>query len=189
MLHALAKNWWVILLNGLCAIAFGVLAIAWPGLTLLALIIMFGVYCLADGITAIIASFAKNEKGAPWWQMLLIGVVSIGAGICAFAWPGLTALTLVMIIAAWSIARGIFEIIAAIELRKVIDNEWLLILAGVVSIIFGIVLFARPGPGALALVWVIGFFAIARGVLLVMLSLRLRGVASRGDQLRAAPAV
>jgi len=188
MLTALARNWWVVLLNGLAAIAFGILAIAWPGPTLLVLIILFGAYCLADGITAIYASFARNEKGATWWQMLLLGVVSILAGIAAFAWPGLTALALVMVIAAWSVVHGIFEIIAAIELRKVIDNEWLLALAGVVSILFGIVLFARPGEGALALVWVIGFFAIARGVLLVMLSFRLRGFANRVESLRASPA-
>jgi uncharacterized membrane protein HdeD (DUF308 family) len=189
MLPALARNWWVVLLNGLAAIGFGILAIAWPGLTLLALVILFGVYCLADGITAIVASFAKNERGGSWWQMLLLGVVSILAGIAAFAWPGLTAIALVMIIAAWSVVHGIFEIVAAFELRKVIDNEWLLALAGVVSILFGIVLFARPGEGALTLVWVIGFFAIARGVLLVMLSFRLRGLANRVETLRAAAAV
>jgi uncharacterized membrane protein HdeD (DUF308 family) len=175
MLHSLARHWWVLLLNGVFAIAFGIMAVAWPGLTLVALIMLFAVYCIADGITAIMAAFNKKERGH-WLPMFLLGIVSIIVGIGAIAWPGLTAIALVMFIAAWSIVKGVFEIVAAVELRKEIDNEWLLILAGVVSILFGIVLFARPGQGALALVWVIGFFAIARGALLVMLSLRLRGV-------------
>lgn len=175
MLHALARQWWVLLLNGLCAIAFGILAFAWPGLTLLALIWLFGVYCLADGITAIVVSITKHERGM-WWQMLILGIVSVVAGIGAIAWPGLTAIALATFIGVWALIRGIFEIIAAFELRKVIDNEWLLALAGLVSILFGIVMVARPGEGAMALVWVIGFYAIARGTLLVMLAIRLRGV-------------
>jgi uncharacterized membrane protein HdeD (DUF308 family) len=175
MLNALARQWWVLLLNGVLAIAFGILACSWPGLTLFALIMLFAVYCIADGITSIIAAFNKKQRGH-WFMMLLIGVVSILAGIAAIAWPGLTAIALVMIIAAWAIMKGVFEIVAAIELRKEIDNEWLLGLAGVVSILFGIVLFARPGEGALALIWVIGFFAIARGALLIMLGMRLRRI-------------
>ena len=188
MLHALAKQWWVLLLNGICAILFGILAFSWPGLTLFVLILMFAVYCIADGITALLAAFGK-KSGGHWFPMLLLGAVSILAGIGAFVWPGLTALALVYVIAAWSIVKGVFEIVAAIELRKEIDNEWLLILAGVVSILFGIVLFAKPGEGALALVWVIGFFAIARGVLLIMLSLRLRSVNSTLTSAKAAPAM
>jgi len=187
MLQALARHWWVLLLNGLFAILFGILAVAWPGLTLLALIWIFGVFCLADGATSIVLSFARSERGM-FWQMLLLGLVSVIAGLCALAWPGLTALTLVYVIAAWSIVRGVGEIIAAIELRKVIDNELLLGLAGFVSILFGIVLFARPGEGALAVVWVIGVFAIARGALLVMLSFRLRGLHSAHSAARPAGA-
>ena len=175
MLNALARQWWVLVLNGVCAIAFGILAFSWPGLTLFALIMLFAVYCIADGVTAIIAAFNKKERGH-WFSMLLIGVVSILAGLGAIAWPGLTAIALVMVIAAWAIVKGVVEIVAAIELRKEIANEWLLVLAGIVSILFGIVLFARPGEGALTLVWVIGFFAIARGALLVMLGMRLQRI-------------
>jgi uncharacterized membrane protein HdeD (DUF308 family) len=187
MLHSLARQWWVLLLNGVSAVLFGILAVCWPGLTLLALLWLFGIFCLVDGASAIGVSFARGDRGM-FWPMLLLGVVSIIAGLCALAWPGLTALALVTLIGAWSIVRGLFEIIAAIELRKVIDNELLLGLAGVVSILFGIVLFARPGEGALALVWVIGVFAIARGALLVMLALRFRSIGASHPSARPAAA-
>ncbi len=175
MLTLVARKWWVLLLNGLCAIAFGLMAFAWPGVTVVALVILFGAYCLADGITAVTASLGRDEKGKSWGQMLFIGIISIAAGITAPVWPGMTAVVLLMIIAFWAIVRGFIEIIAAIELRKVIQNEWLLILAGAASVLFGVVLIARPGVGALALIWVIGVFAMLRGFLLVALAFKLRG--------------
>jgi uncharacterized membrane protein HdeD (DUF308 family) len=177
LLVAIARKWWVLLLNGLCAILFGVMAFAWPQVTLLALVILYGVYCLADGITALGASLARREEGRPWGRMLLIGIVSIAAGVVTFLWPGITAIALLVIIAVWAIIHGITEIIAAIELRKFIHNEWLLILAGVVSVLFGVVMIARPGVGALSLIWVIGTFAILHGLLLVALAFKLRGLA------------
>ena len=172
---AMARKWWILMLNGLCAIAFGVMAFVWPGLGLLTLIILFGVYCIADGITAVGASLARSGDGRSWALMLVAGLISIAAGTVAFARPGLTAYALLILIAVWAMLRGVFEIVAAIELRKLIRNEWFLILAGAVSILFGAVLIARPGAGALAVIWLIGAAAIARGVLLEILSLRLRG--------------
>ena len=176
MITALARKWWVLLINGLCAIAFGLMAFAWPGVTLVALIFLFGLYCLIDGITAIMASVARDDRGRSWWQMLLIGLISIAAGIAVFAWPGITAVTLLMFIAFWAIVRGTFEILAAIELRKVIEHEWLLVLSGIVSIVFGLLLVSRPGAGALAVVGLIGTLAIIRGCLLIGLAFRLRGL-------------
>jgi uncharacterized membrane protein HdeD (DUF308 family) len=111
--------------------------------------------------------------------MLCIGAISILAGIVAFAWPGITAVALLFVIAAWAIARGVFEILAAIRLRKEIDNEWLLGLAGAASIVFGIMLVAWPGAGLISLVWLIAAYSIAFGVLSILLSLRLRGLRSR----------
>lgn len=173
LLHALAKNWWLLLLRGILAIVFGILAFAWPGITLVTLVLFYGAYALVDGIFAIAAAIMGGAPGSRWW-LALVGLFGIAAGILTFAWPGLTALVLLFFIAGWAIAMGVFEIVGAIRLRKEIDNEWWLILGGIVSVLFGIVLLARPGAGALALIWVIGSFAILFGILNIAFALRLR---------------
>ena len=174
MLQTLAKNWWMVLLRGIAAIVFGVLAFAWPGLTLLTLVIIYGAYALVDGVIALIAAFSGGAKPAPTWWLIVAGIAGIVVGIATFVWPGITALVLIVFIGVWSIVHGIFEIVGAIKLRKEIDNEWWLILAGVLSVIFGVLVLAMPGAGALALIWVIGAYAIVFGILLVGFSLRLR---------------
>ncbi len=184
MLELLAKNWWTFTLRGIAAIVFGILALLWPGITLLALIILFGAYAIVDGVLAIIAAIAPRQRqdlphARPWWAYLLWGLLGIAAGIIAFLWPGITALALLYIIAFWAIVRGVMEIIAAIQLRRVITNEWLLILAGVLSIVIGIVLLGWPAAGALGLVWFIGFMSILLGAMLIGLSVRLKGVKNR----------
>lgn len=173
VLHGLAKNWWAVLLRGLAAIVFGILAFAWPGITIWSLIIVFGAYALVDGVFAIIAA-ATGGAPAPRWWMAVVGVIGILAGIVAFVYPVLTGLTLLMLIAAWAIVSGIFEIVGAIRLRKEIDNEWLLILHGVLSVLFGLFIWLNPGAGALAMIWVIGAYAIIGGVLLSVLAFRLK---------------
>jgi uncharacterized membrane protein HdeD (DUF308 family) len=172
-LHALARNWWLILIRGICAVIFGILAFAWPGITLLTLVLLYGAYAMADGIFAIIAAFKGGTMGSRWW-LGVVGLLGVAAGIIAFSAPGLTAIVLLLIIACWSIAMGIAEIYGAIKLRKEIEGEWLLILSGILSVLFGIALLARPGIGALALVWLIGSFAIVYGILTIGFSLRLR---------------
>jgi uncharacterized membrane protein HdeD (DUF308 family) len=172
-LHALAKNWWLLLLRGIAGIIFGVLAFIWPGITLLTLIIFYGAYALIDGIFAIIAAFRGGEAQSRWW-LLLIGILGIAAGLLTFLWPGLTALVLALFIGAWSLIHGIFEIVGAIKIRKEIDNEWWLILSGALSVIFGLVMLILPGAGALALVWVIGAYSIIFGALLVGFAFRLK---------------
>jgi uncharacterized membrane protein HdeD (DUF308 family) len=174
MLHALAKSWWLVLLRGIAAIVFGVLAFIWPGLTLLTLVLFYGAYALVDGVLALIAAFTGSAKPVPTWWLVLIGLFGIAAGLVTFLWPGITALVLIIFIGAWAIAHGIFEIVGAIKLRKEIDNEWWLILAGALSVLFGILVLAAPGAGALGLIWVIGAYSIVFGILLVGLSLRLR---------------
>src|SRR5262249_52292292 len=174
MLHAMAKGWWLVLLRGIAAIVFGVLAFVWPGLTLLTLVLFYGAYALVDGVVALISAFSGGAKPVPTWWLILVGLFGIAAGLVTFLWPGITALVLIIFIGVWSIAHGIFEIVGAIKLRKEIDNEWWLILAGALSVLFGIIVLALPGAGALALIWVIGAYAIVFGVLLVGLSLRLR---------------
>jgi uncharacterized membrane protein HdeD (DUF308 family) len=179
MLRALGQNWWVLVLQGLAAILFGLGAIAWPGLTLAALIALFGAYALVDGIAALVGMFQAREPGRPWWVFLLWGLVGVGAGLATFAYPGITALILVYFIAARALLSGIFQVVAAVMLRKEIENEWLLIASGALSVAFALWLFAAPGEGALALTWTIGIFAIVIGGLLIALGFRVRGLHER----------
>jgi len=173
MVHALAKNWWLLLLRGIAAIIFGVLAFAWPGVTLLTLILFYGAFALVDGVLAIIAAITGGAPGPRWW-LVIVGLLGIAAGLLTFLMPGLSALVLLFFIAGWAIATGVFQIIGAIQLRKEIDNEWLLILGGIISVLFGIGVMLAPGAGALALIWVIGTYAMIIGVLFVALAFRLK---------------
>jgi uncharacterized membrane protein HdeD (DUF308 family) len=176
MLQTLAQNWWAIVLRGVCAILFGLGAFLWPGITLAVLILLYGAYALLDGILAVAWSFVKRRAGGFPWGVFVAGLAGIVAGLLTFIWPGLTALVLLYLIAVWAIVRGIFEIIAAIRLRKELKNEWLLGLSGLLSIVLGVLLIAAPGAGALALLWWIGAFAIVFGVVMVLLGFRLKGL-------------
>jgi uncharacterized membrane protein HdeD (DUF308 family) len=170
----LAKNWWLIVLRGVLAILFGLSAFLWPGLTLLVLITMFGVYAIVDGVVAVVSGLKQVKNSSRWWVFLLEGLVSIGAGVVALIWPDLASAVLLGIIAAWAIITGVFEISAAIRLRREINNEWLLMLGGLLSILFGVALIWWPAAGGLALIWIMGSYALIFGVLLIALGFRLR---------------
>ncbi len=172
-LHALARNWWLLLLRGIAGILFGLLAFAWPGITLLSLVILYGFYALVDGLFAILAAIKGGNAESRWW-LILIGILGVAAGLLTFFWTGITALVLTMFIGAWALIHGIFEIVGAIKIRKEIDNEWWLILSGALSVIFGLMVLIMPGAGALALIWVIGAYAIIFGGLLVGFAFRLK---------------
>ncbi len=163
----IARNWWLFLLRGLAALAFGVLSLLWPGLSLFTLILFFGAYALVDGAFALAAAIVGRGSTELRWWLVLLGLLGIGIGIATFLWPGLTALTLLYFIAGWVVATGALQTIGAIELRKAIENEWWLILDGALSVLFGILLFIMPGAGALALIWLIALFAIAYGLLMI----------------------
>jgi uncharacterized membrane protein HdeD (DUF308 family) len=173
LLPLLCKNWWVLLLRGFCGVMFGLLALVWPGLTLVTLIFVYGAFAGADGITAILAAI-RGGTIAPRWWLVLVGLFALAASAMAFFMPGVTALILLYIIGGWAVARGIFEIVGAIQLRKVLANELALILSGLLSVAFGILVFVHPGAGALSLVWLIGAYAMAAGLLCIALSLRLK---------------
>lgn len=174
MLTFLSKNWWILVLRGVAAIVFGGLTFLAPAVTLGVLVLFWGAYALVDGVFGVIAAVRGPHKdGFPWW-MLAMGIVGILAGLYTFMAPAVTALVLLYLIAVVAIVRGVMEIAAAIRLRKEIDNEWWLILAGAVSLLFGIFLFLSPGAGALAVVLYIGIMAIVVGVFEVMLGLKLR---------------
>ena len=174
LLHGLADNWWLFLIRGIAAIIFGILALVWPGVTLVTLMLFYGAFALVDGVSALAAAITGNVSVAPLWWLAIVGLLGITAGILTFLWPGITALLLLLFIAGWSIAMGVFQIIGAVRLRKDIDNEWLLILSGALSVLFGIVLFLMPGAGALALIWLIAFYAILFGVVTLAFAFRLR---------------
>ncbi len=176
MLQTLAKNWWAIVLRGVFAVLFGLGAFFWPGITLAALVLLYGAYLFADGIMAVVWAIAGRAAGPFPWGVFLAGLASIVGGLLTFFMPGLTALVLLYLIAAWAIVRGVFEIIAAFHLRRELTNEWLLALNGVLSVLFGILLIAAPGAGALAVLWLIATFAIIVGVVMIMLGFRLKGL-------------
>ena len=176
MLETLARNWWAIVLRGVFAVLFGLGAFFWPGITLVVLVALYGAYLFADGILAVVWALMGRRAGAFPWGVFLAGLASIIAGVLTFLMPGLTALVLLYLIAVWAIVRGIFEIIAAFHLRRELTNEWLLALNGVLSVLFGILLIAAPGAGALAVLWIIGTFAVIVGVVMIMLGFRLKGL-------------
>lgn len=176
MLAEFASSWWLLLLRGVCAILFGLMAFAWPGLSLLTLVLLYGAYALVDGAIALGAAVAGRGGAVSTWWLVLVGILGVGVGILTFLWPGITAFTLLVMIAVWAIVKGVFEIAGAISLRKQIENEWLLVLGGLASVAFGVLLLVNPGAGALAVVWLIAAWAVAFGVVLVSLAFRVRGL-------------
>jgi uncharacterized membrane protein HdeD (DUF308 family) len=179
-LQPLTRSWWLMLLRGVASIVFGIAAFIWPGLTVLALTLLFGAFAMADGIFSLGAALTgSGERSIPTWWLVVIGLLGIAAGTVAFLWPGLTAFALVVMIGAWAVAIGILEIIGAIWLRHEIEDEWLLIAAGILSVLFGAAILLKPGAGALALAWAIGAFALLSGILHVAFALRLKGVQGR----------
>jgi uncharacterized membrane protein HdeD (DUF308 family) len=172
MLHTLAANWWALALRGLVAVLFGLLTFFLPGITLVTLVLLFGAYALVDGVFNVIAFF---RVASHQWALLVEGVVGILAGLLTFAWPAITALALLYLIAFWAILTGIFEVVAGIRLRKTIANEWLLLLMGFLSLSFGLLILFAPGAGALAIILWIGAYALVFGIFLLALAFRLRG--------------
>jgi uncharacterized membrane protein HdeD (DUF308 family) len=174
MVIALSRNWWALALRGLVDVLFGVSAFAFPGIALAALVLAYGAFALVGGIFAVAAALVGRTHGIPWWSLLVEGIFGIAVGVITFLWPGITELALLYLIAFWALVTGVLEIVAAIRLRKEIQGEWLLGAAGVLSILLAVVLIARPGTGALAVIWTIGAYAIAFGVFLIVLGFRLR---------------
>jgi uncharacterized membrane protein HdeD (DUF308 family) len=169
MVSTFASHWWVLLLRGIFAVLFGLMALFLPGLTLVTLILLCGFYFILDGMMALLIGGRAHT-----WTLLGVGVLGIIAGVLTFIFPGLTGFSLLILIAAWAIVTGIFEVIAAIRLRKEISNEWMLIIGGAISVLFGVVLLTNPAAGALAMIWVIGAYAIVFGITMCVLAFRLR---------------
>jgi uncharacterized membrane protein HdeD (DUF308 family) len=184
MLEVLARSWWLVVLRGAVSIVFGILAFIWPGITLSVLVLFFGAYVLIDGVFSLITAFGDQARGRRAWP-IISGIAGILVGIATFIWPGLTALVLIYLIGIWAIIIGVVAIVTGIALRRQLTGEWLLILAGVISVVFGIVMLFDPRAGALTVIYVIAAYAVVFGILFVVLGLRLRRVR---DELPASPA-
>jgi uncharacterized membrane protein HdeD (DUF308 family) len=176
MLVVFTSSWWALVLRGIAGILFGVLAFIWPNITLTVLVFLFGAYALVDGAFSIAAGIKSHGEYKRWWLLLIEGVLSVGAGFFAFFVPAMTALILLILIASWAIVTGVFEIAAAIQLRKVITGEWMLALSGLLSVLFGGLLLYNPVGGALAVVWLIGAYSVVFGILLLAFGIKLRGL-------------
>lgn len=173
----LSHAWWVLLLRGLLSIGFGVLVFALPKHTLLGLVFFYAAYVVVDGLFSIVGAFRSGASGRV--MLFVSGVISLVAGLAAMAWPGLTAVVFVWILAFWSVFRGLAEIFMAIRLRKEITNEWALILAGLISVLFGVALFSSPLFGVMVIMWMIGAWAVLFGVLFVFLAFKVRALRRR----------
>jgi len=175
MTTVLTRNWWALALRGIFAILFGLAAFVIPGITLAVLVALFGAYAVVDGVLAIVAGVRAAERHERWWSLVLKGLAGIVAGVLAFIWPALTALALLYLIAGWAIVTGVLEIVAAVHLHRA-HGEWLLIVNGVLSILFGLFAIVWPGAGVLTLLWMIGVYAIVFGAVLLVLAFRLRNL-------------
>jgi len=174
LVRTLAERWWVWLLRGIVAILFGVLAFTQPGMTLRTLVLFYGAFVLVDGASAVAVGFMTKT-----WGLIVSGILGILAGILTFAYPGITELVLLYIIASWALLTGILEIIAAVQFRKEIQGEWVLGINGALSILIGLWMVARPGAGLLSIVWLIGCYATLFGIVMIALAFRLKGLGKR----------
>lgn len=176
MIQLHAERWWAVVLRGLVAVLFGAVTLIWPNLTLAALIIMYGVFALADGAMGLIGLLSGRRGSGPRWAHLVDALLSIAAGLIALLWPGITSLALLWLVAAWALARGLLQVVLAISQRDRLARPWLLVLAGVLSLLLGVVYAIFPQAGILSLVWILGVFAVLHGVALIARGLMLRDV-------------
>src|SRR6266702_2945911 len=176
MIEALKRNWWVPVVRGICGIIFGLMAFAYPGLTLATLVIFFGAWVLVDGVFRVMGAMGGRASDPDWGFHLVIGILGIVIGFLTFRFPGITALVLVIYIGAWALMIGTSEIALGFKLRREIKGEWFLVLMGLASIIFAVLLLWNPGPGALALLWLIASYAIVFGFLAIFFGFRLRSL-------------
>jgi uncharacterized membrane protein HdeD (DUF308 family) len=187
MVMVLARNWWALVLRGFFDVLFGIAAFVWPGITLAVLVLLYGAFALVDGSFAIAAVLVGRTRGMPSWALLVEGLAGIAVGAITFFWPGITQIALLFLIAAWAVVTGVFEIVAAVRLRKEIRGEWLLALSGVLSVAVGVALVVNPGAGLLAISWMIGTYAIIFGVLFIVLGFRLRSWLQRESFIAITP--
>ncbi|MDT1060557.1 HdeD family acid-resistance protein [Paracoccus sp. CPCC 101403] len=174
LVRMMAANWWMVLLRGIAAVLFGIIALAWPGLTVYVLLLTFGAYAVFDGILALVTGYQRRKTDERWWAWGLEGLLSIAIGLMALFWTEATALAFIIWMAIWGVIAGVFRIVAAIRLRHEIDGEWALVLSGVLLVMWGLLMAMLPAAGLLSIAWLLGIFAVLIGITLIALSLRLR---------------
>ncbi len=189
MIADLARNWWVLLIRGILTILFGVIAWVNPLMTLAVLVMVFAAYAIVDGVFSIVMSLTAPKAYRGWLWLLASGIAGIIIGALTFLWPGVTAVLLLYWILTWLVITGVFQVIAGIRLRKEIDGEVLLVLGGLLSVAFGLYLMANPAVGALAVLWMIAFYAVIAGILMIVVAFRLKGTRGGTDRSATAHAV
>jgi uncharacterized membrane protein HdeD (DUF308 family) len=177
MVSYLARNWWLPVLGGVSAVLFGIVALAWPGITFESLVLVFGAFAFVDGLCALALGLWAAGADEDWWPLVLAGIVGIAIGVLTFTRPAAMALALVYVVGMWAMVTGLLEIVAAVQLRKFISTEWLMALGGIVSIVFGVLVLAQPATAAIALTALFGFYAILAGISEVGLGIRMRSLA------------
>lgn len=175
-----AGRWWVHMLRGVAAIAFGVIAFVWPRMTMLTLLLLYGAFAMLDGLIAVIGGIAGRAGPSAGWLFFAAGIAGIGIGALTLIWPGLVAVGLVVYVGAWAMIRGAIDVFHALQLRKTIPNEWSLLASGLLSILFGFLIFLAPELGIVAIIWPIAACAVLAGILLVVLAMRLRALETGG---------
>jgi uncharacterized membrane protein HdeD (DUF308 family) len=188
MLPIVSRNWWRVMLRGVAAVLLGVAALVWPGVTLLTLVVLFGSYAIIDGVIAFSVGASRTRPEGRGW-FITEGVIGMATGVLTFAWPAATGLVLLWLIAGWALALGVLKITAAVRLRHAIRGAWLLAFSGVLSVLFAALVTARPAAGALTLVIVIAVYALATGLVLIGLGLRMRRVHNAQSRLDVREAV
>lgn len=176
MEKVLARYWWSFYARGIIALLIGLIAIFLPEITLGILAILIGAFFLVDGIFSIAVSFGSKSSGERWWIFVVEGIVGVAIGVLTFFWPRVTIMALVLLVSAWAFITGVLEIIASVKLRKLIENEWLLTLTGIISILFALALLISPETGAVVLVWLLGLYAVFFGILLIFLGRKLKTI-------------
>ena len=179
MVKNLAKNWWLLALRGLFAILFGIVILAWPGLTIEILVIIYGVFALVGGILSIIIGLFSIGKSSNWWVMFLEGILGFIVGGIVLKWPAISLLLLIVIIGLWAIISGIIQIITAIFVRQEIKNEWLMGLSGLISLLFGLVILSWPISSIIVVSWLIGFYALLLGIFLIVFGFQVKAYRSK----------
>lgn len=182
MFDMLTRRWWAFAIQGAAALVFGILTLVWPGLSLVVLITLFGALALVRGAMVLAASYDAHKRHLRWRSWLAIGLLDVGAGLVAWFWPGLTALALLYVVAAWAIVTGVTLVVATIEVRRAIRHAWLLALSGALSLALGLVLVVNPASGILSLLWLIGIYAIVAGLAELIFAARVRLLRRDGGQ-------
>jgi uncharacterized membrane protein HdeD (DUF308 family) len=179
VIQILKQRWWTLALRGVVAILFGIGAFVWPQLTVLAIVILLAAFAFVEGIFALISAFGWGLPAGQRVLLILLGLLGLAVGVIAIVSPGIAAFTIVFWVAWWAIIGGVIQIVVAVEMRKAIENEWLLVIGGLLSVLFGILLIWRPIAGVLTLTWLFGFYALMYGVIMLSLGFRLKSLVAR----------